>query len=534
MPLTGRRTVADDESMKTDPRGLAHSRHQNNTSPPQGRPDDESRARRDRETAELLRRHKDDVRTMLETLRELKGGLDDERSAEALASILVAQATKSDVLNDALIKESEAENDDSKIMVWINRKDLNKVMIKNTAREEQPKQTWANIAANGSRSTGGQSAASATTTQAKIIPTRQMRQLTVRAPGMTEDLKTRDNKAIVTAVNNASPTKRQAVAVTRLQSGDHIISFEEGAREWYAENTSWVQKAFGETAELVGQTYTVLAKYLPIEYVRRTEADRAATEMSQQNSLKISQVQTIKRFMKQDDTRTHILIEVTRLEAAQKLCRNGLVWEAQIFNCKPYTPELRPMQCYKCWGWGHMAKHCKATPRCGRCSATAHEGGEEQCPSNNGRAPKSCPACKGGHAAFDRRCPVARRQWDTAKANYISRPKTFMAASNPMETRFTFGTTATTTATKSIEEWTTVSNKRRRANSAKPARGRPTEVARAGKTNGSTLDIWADRQPVSTELPISQAQDVMDQTEDSIVVAGEVVVIGDSQATPDL
>ena len=47
--------------------------------------------------------------------------------------------------------------------------------------------------------------------------------------------------------------------------------------------------------------------------------------MSQQNSIKISRVQTIKRFMKQDDNRTHILIEVTQLEAAQKLYQNGLI-----------------------------------------------------------------------------------------------------------------------------------------------------------------------------------------------------------------
>ena len=242
MPSTGRRTVADDESMETDPRGLAHSRHQNNASPPQGRPDDDARARRDRETAEMIRRHKDDVRSILGKLRELRGGLDKEkeRNAETIVSMALALITESDTLNDALIKESEAKNNDSKIMVWINRKDLNKVIIKNTAREEQPKQTWANIAANSSRSTGKQSAASAAAMQAKIIPTQQMRQLTVQAPGMTEDLKTRDNKAIITAVNNASPTKRQAVAVTRLQSGDHIVSFEEGAREWYAENTSWV------------------------------------------------------------------------------------------------------------------------------------------------------------------------------------------------------------------------------------------------------------------------------------------------------
>ena len=107
-----------------------------------------------------------------------------------------------------------------------------------------------------------------------------MRQLTVQAPSMTKDLKTRDNKAIVTTVNNISPIKPQAVAITRLQSGDHIISFEEGTHKWYTENISWVQKAFGEIAELVGQTYMVLAKYLPIKYVCRTEADCIATEIS--------------------------------------------------------------------------------------------------------------------------------------------------------------------------------------------------------------------------------------------------------------
>ena len=76
MPSTGRRTVANDESMETDLRGLAHSRHQNNASPPQGRPDDDARARRDRETAEMIRQHKDDIRLILGKLSELRGGLD--------------------------------------------------------------------------------------------------------------------------------------------------------------------------------------------------------------------------------------------------------------------------------------------------------------------------------------------------------------------------------------------------------------------------------------------------------------------------
>ena len=82
----------------------------------------------------------------------------------------------------------------------------------------------------------------------------------------------------------------------------------------------------------------------------------------------------------------------------------------------------------------------------------AHKGGEEQCSSNNSQIPKSCPAYKGGHIAFNRHCPVAKKQWDTAKANYISRPKTFIIAGNPMEARFTFETTTAITATRSIEE----------------------------------------------------------------------------------
>ena len=53
---------------------------------------------------------------------------------------------------------------------------------------------------------------------------------------MAEDLKSRDNKAVVAAINTALAIKCQAVAITWLQSGNHIVTFAEGAQEWYAEN----------------------------------------------------------------------------------------------------------------------------------------------------------------------------------------------------------------------------------------------------------------------------------------------------------
>ena len=39
--------------------------------------------------------------------------------------------------------------------------------------------------------------------------------------------------------------------------------------------------------ELMGQIYIVIAKYLPVKYVRRIEAKQAAIEISQQNGIKI-------------------------------------------------------------------------------------------------------------------------------------------------------------------------------------------------------------------------------------------------------
>ena len=73
---------------------------------------------------------------------------------------------------------------------------------------------------------------------------------------------------------------------------------------------------------------------------------------------------------------TMLLIRYRTVETAQKLCRNGLLWEAQIFDCKPYYAEAEVRQCYKCLRFGHYARFCKAHVRYSYCAAVAHTGGE--------------------------------------------------------------------------------------------------------------------------------------------------------------
>jgi hypothetical protein len=106
-------------------------------------------------------------------------------------------------------------------------------------------------------------------------------------------------------------------------------------------------------------------------------------------------------------------------------CERGLVWGAQIYQCEPFSGDLRPTQCYKCWGHGHMAKWCHESARCGRCAASAHEGGEEKCPSNTGEVPVRCRACGGNHRVWNQNGQEANRRWDAAREAYAHRPARF-------------------------------------------------------------------------------------------------------------
>ena len=64
------------------------------------------------------------------------------------------------------------------------------------------------------------------------------------------------------------------------------------------------------------------------------------------------------------------------METAQKLYRNGLLWEAQIFDCEPYYAEAEVRQCYKCLRFGHHARFYKAYVRYGYYAAAAYTGGK--------------------------------------------------------------------------------------------------------------------------------------------------------------
>jgi hypothetical protein len=374
---------------------------------------------------------------------------------------------------------------------------LRRLIREELATLQQPKETkktWAAVAASDVVPNKAAMTRTIPTESTKIVPARHLREVVINTSGTSVDMQKRTSKEVVAAVNTASSVKG-AVAARQLPSGDTIVTFlGQESKDWHTENPAWAITAFGPTAEIRHRTYTVVAKRLRTENIKGVNPKDMAKEMAEENRMKISRVK-VKRVRDQSTRYTTLLVDVNTVEHANQLCERGLIWEAQIYQCEPFSGDLRPLQCYKCWDFGHMARWCKKEARCGRCAATAHEGGEENCPSNTGEVPKRCPVCGKDHTVWDRKCPEATRRWNTAREAYAHRPARFeiegqgrvARARQPQTTGDGFQTVAGRKRKATTQPETPKEDTRRT--------GRPKDIARAGQRNGQTLLQFAGGTP---------------------------------------
>jgi hypothetical protein len=99
-----------------------------------------------------------------------------------------------------------------------------------------------------------------------VVPERRTREVIIKAPGQSEDLAQRSSVQVVEATNRAIGGN-SVVAARRLPSGDTILTFEGKTEEYTRENT-WVQAAFGFSAQVRPREFTVIAKGLPAQRLR--------------------------------------------------------------------------------------------------------------------------------------------------------------------------------------------------------------------------------------------------------------------------
>jgi hypothetical protein len=259
----------------------------------------------------------------------------------------------------------------------------------------------------------------------QIIPERRTRELRIRAENQTEDLARRSAVEVVTAANTAMGTS-EVVATRRLPSGDTVLTFKDTIPKAALQDQGWVQRAFGPTAQLYESEYTVIAKGLPVDRITRTDQSLLLLDLQ-------AQVPDITK-LKVEPTRaptarfTTVILHLRSTEAATRLCERGLIWQAQIFNCEPYTADLRIRRCFQCHQFGHIGRFCKNKARCGHCAGAAHSQGEAGCPQLHGS--KKCVNCGGPHPAWDRQCPKALEVKEQAHVAYQHRPRQFEVLGN--------------------------------------------------------------------------------------------------------
>ena len=254
----------------------------------------------------------------------------------------------------------------------------------------------------------------------QVIPERRTRELRIRAEGQTEDLARRSAVEVVAATNTAIGSS-EVVATRRLPSGDVVLTFKDNIPKAVLQDQGWVQRTFGPTARLYESEYTVIAKGLPTDRITRVDQSLLLRDLQAQ----VPEITKVKVERAKNSTSRFItaILHLRSTDAATCLCERGLIWQAQIFNCEPYSADLRICRCFNCHQFGHIGRFCKNKGRCGHCAGAAHPQGEAGCPQLNGQ--KKCVNCGGPHPAWDRQCPRALEVKEQAHVAYQHRPRQF-------------------------------------------------------------------------------------------------------------
>jgi hypothetical protein len=386
-----------------------------------------------------------------------------------------------------------------------------------TSGSTTPATSWASVVAGGTPAQPRY--ASAAMEPRLVVPARRAREVIIRATDQSEAMQARTPVEIVRAVNTAL-SGEEAVAARRLRvSGDVVLTFREGATKYKA-NEEWIKGAFGATARPSRREYTLVAKGLNTSRLKdaHCQPGELLTELQKTNTTEITRITP--RLPKNDRVYAALIIGVSSEEAATSLCRDGLVWEAQIFTCEPYVQGIEVVRCFNCQKFGHIGKYCTKPAKCARCGLAAHEGGETACPRAAYESSKrfQCANCHGPHPAYSPRCPAAREQRDRANLAYVNRPR-----------QFEFRTAATGPAPTSIlqrahseeDGWQTVQPRKRHATSREVSQtrnpvGRPRGGSRTaqGTTYGANIVnlLSARSTPASSLLaanttPTAESQD---------------------------
>jgi len=250
-------------------------------------------------------------------------------------------------------------------------------------------------------------------------------------PSTIENLRAKNPRTLQSHVDRAIEQSKnihieniRVVSANQLKSGDLSIKTanveEAEALKQFADDWSG---RIGNGASIRVLTYGIIAHGIRTGSMDMEKFEGIKNEILQDNKpfIPLANIKYIGWLSRTAPTKSasSIIVEFTRLEDANKIIDEGLIWQGEVFQCERYDRQCRLKQCYKCQRYGHIGTQCTAPTTCGYC---AERHSSKDCPTKADKeSPKKCATCKGPHEAWNNKCPVRKTELAKVKSAYDSR-----------------------------------------------------------------------------------------------------------------
>jgi hypothetical protein len=267
------------------------------------------------------------------------------------------------------------------------------------------------------------------------VPARQTRELIVAPGAKSPSQKQHTGLELVQDLNSRLQCD-VVVAARPLPSGDTLITFENGNAKGKWAKSPEITEAFSTNSRVRAREFTVMAHRVRVATVDTRDQQKAIEGIYKQNpklrgSIEITRVGWARKVTQQRKKIASLYLGIAEPEQANLLIEQGLLYGSELHDCEVYYGNCQVTQCFRCYTYGHMAKHCQRVVRCGFCAAAGHKSND--CPKQGDPQAYRCAACKGNpkHTAWARECPTRQAQVADARQAYLSRPAQFQVHTKP-------------------------------------------------------------------------------------------------------
>jgi hypothetical protein len=165
------------------------------------------------------------------------------------------------------------------------------------------------------------------------------------------------------------------VGIKKLPSGDIVVQTREReGRDRLVGRRAWIESV-APSAQVIPDLYPVRVHGIRVSRVNTANQKVAATALEEQNrvlhpGLAVLRVPWPRGLAKSGESFSTLIVFLTTPEAANRVIERGLVEGGEVKLAERFVVGCGLVQCFKCCGYGHIAKHCRIEARCGHCSGS--------------------------------------------------------------------------------------------------------------------------------------------------------------------